>query len=207
MREDVHSRFLQDVKNHKCTIIRDDGVDRHVRFRKPGTICYGFDLITWPGHLCVTGDCGTYVFKRTFDMFEFFISGSSKKYPINTGYWAEKLLSVDRHGDVKRFSQEKFNKAVWADFIEFAKHGEHTPEKIREIRWEIEEDILNADNEHDAYNSLFSYSNHGFRFDDFFEHDCTEYTYHYVWNLFAIVWGIAKYEKTFTDAMREMNMC
>lgn len=65
-------RFLNDVANHEMIIIRDDGVNRHVRFKRPNSSCMYFDLITWPGHLCYTGDMGSYVFRRLEDMFEFF---------------------------------------------------------------------------------------------------------------------------------------
>jgi len=64
--------FLRDVAEHAMLLIRDDGVSRHVRFAQPGTGCMHFDLITWPGYLCYTGDMGTYVFQRLTDMFEFF---------------------------------------------------------------------------------------------------------------------------------------
>ncbi len=72
------ARFLKDVANHEMQIIRDDGVQRHLRFKKPGTMCYHFDLITWGGHLCYTGDMGTYVFTRVHDMFDFFRMGDQQ---------------------------------------------------------------------------------------------------------------------------------
>jgi hypothetical protein len=59
-------QFLRDVSEHVLTVLRDDGADRHLRFRKPGTGCYGFDLLTWPGHLLITGDCGSYPRCRGF---------------------------------------------------------------------------------------------------------------------------------------------
>lgn len=66
------SRFLADVKDHKISIVRDDGVYRHVRFAKPETVCMHFDLITWPGYLAYVGDMGAFTFTRLRDMFEFF---------------------------------------------------------------------------------------------------------------------------------------
>ena len=91
----TEERFLSDIANHQMTVIRDDVVGRHIRFRRPSTICYGFDLITWPGHLCITGDLGTYVFQRLVDMFEFFRADPfyADRHPkqqlfINAGYWA-----------------------------------------------------------------------------------------------------------------------
>ena len=83
--------FLQDVAQHQIHVIRDDGVYRHVRFKRPDTYCSHFDLITWPGHLCYTGDMGTYVFTRLRDMFDFFRRPDNEKWHrIDRRYWAEK---------------------------------------------------------------------------------------------------------------------
>lgn len=45
-------QFLHDVRNHQMTILRDEGVNRHIRFMKPGSSDMQFDLITWSGYLC-----------------------------------------------------------------------------------------------------------------------------------------------------------
>ena len=122
--QEMQDRFLDDVKSHNCTVLRDDGINRHLQLRKKGKIFDEFDLITWPWHLCISGDCGTYVFCHNYDMFDFFGPWSiSKKHPINTKYWSEKLLAQDKDAGVEMFSQKKFNEAVWQDFIEFAKNG------------------------------------------------------------------------------------
>lgn len=75
--ECTEERFLKDVAKHEMTVIRDDGINRHLRFKNPNDSSYWFDLITWPGTLCIDGDCGTYVFKRTPDMFQFFRTDST----------------------------------------------------------------------------------------------------------------------------------
>ena len=189
-------RFRDDVKCHKATVIRDDnGVNRHVRYQRPGSWAYGFDIITWPGHLCITGDCGTYVFQRVYDMFNFFTS-ESKQYPINTGYWSEKLLSADIKGGVKQFSEKAFSDAVHYNFVKFAKDdcGRHTPEQIRELWADIKE-IMRSEGEHESVRSVMEYERHGFSFEEFWEHNLTEYTFRFMWNLNAIVWGIKKYNK------------
>ena len=64
--------FLRDISMHQMSVLRDDGVNRHIRFKTPGTNSMYFDIITWPGFLCYTGDMGTYVFRRLEDMFQFF---------------------------------------------------------------------------------------------------------------------------------------
>ena len=66
------TRFLEDIKDHRLTVRVNRGTDRHLHFSKPGSIDQSFDLVTWPGHLCYTGDMGTYVFERLPDMFTFF---------------------------------------------------------------------------------------------------------------------------------------
>lgn len=114
----TEDRFLRDVSEHEMTIVRDDGVSRHIRFKKPRTNCYFFDLITWPGHLCVSGDCGTYVFSRLDDMFEFFRVDRThsvckdRQLYINKQYWAEKVVSECRHGGIKEYSEDKFRAQI-----------------------------------------------------------------------------------------------
>lgn len=76
-----------EFKDHVLTVLRDDGLYRHLRVGKPGTRIYQFDLVTWPGFLYVGGDIEDYVFSRVADMFDFF-GGSAE---INRPYWAEKL--------------------------------------------------------------------------------------------------------------------
>lgn len=41
--------FLKDVREHEMIVIRDDGVNRHIRFKRPQEGAYWFDIITWPG--------------------------------------------------------------------------------------------------------------------------------------------------------------
>ena len=51
-------RFAKDTATHAMTILRDDGLYRHLRFKRPNTSSYYFDIITWPGYLAITGDMG-----------------------------------------------------------------------------------------------------------------------------------------------------
>ena len=110
--------FLEDIGRHQMTVIQDSEERRHLRFKSPGTTINYFDLITWAGHLCFTGDHGTYVFSRVQDMFEFF--RSTRKYAlaapltldINPPYWSEKVLSQDVHGKVEEYSPAMFRRNV-----------------------------------------------------------------------------------------------
>lgn len=69
---EVSEQFKRDVQEHALTILRDDGLYRHLRFKRPGTMTCYFDLVTWPGHLAYVGDMGDYVFTRVEDMLTFF---------------------------------------------------------------------------------------------------------------------------------------
>jgi hypothetical protein len=190
MSECTQERFLNDVKNHEMQIISDDGVSRRIRFKEPGTSCYYFDLITWSGHLCVTGDCGTYVFNRIEDMFEFFRSER-----INPGYWEEKCISIDRHGGTEKFSPEKFERHVlhtfWSDTSEMPR-----PER-RELWAEIKEEVLPYahDGQERALDAAMGFKHEDFTFTDFWDHEFNELSFRFIWNLYAIIYGISQYDQ------------
>lgn len=92
--KDVLNRFLINTANHTMKVHRDDGIYRHLEFSRNGSNSYRFDLVTWPGYLCVTGDMGTWTFSRITDMFDFFTAshfGRQESFLINPGYWSEKF--------------------------------------------------------------------------------------------------------------------
>ena len=185
----TEKEFLKHVSNHEVTVLREDGVYRHVRFKQPETGNRYFDLITWPGMLCYCGDMGTFVFSRVNDMFTFFRNDpKSKKLSINLGYWAEKLQASDRDG-AEEFSQETYKKAVRQHLKSF--------DASREVKRAAKEEILDCpdDNEQDARRVLDDFEHDGFRFTDMWEYDFKDYTYRFVWACYAITWGIREYDK------------
>jgi hypothetical protein len=111
----TEQQFLSNVKNHTMKIIKDDDLHRHISFSNNGSNIYRFDLITWPGSLCIDGDCGTYVFRRITDMFEFFRvddhdfnKNRDGGLSINTGYWGEKLTAIGTNAGYKEFDEDAF---------------------------------------------------------------------------------------------------
>ena len=114
--------FRSDTKDHELTILHDDGLYRHLRFRRPETGMYWFDLITWPGALAVVGDFGTgYTFRRIDDMFEFFRESgySNSRSIIHPHYWSEKIAS-GKDG-VREYSEELFRQRVAEELDEYDK--------------------------------------------------------------------------------------
>ncbi|MDD2664417.1 MAG: hypothetical protein PHD19_11755 [Dechloromonas sp.] len=209
------ARFLKDVAEHEMIVIRDDGVHRHIRFQKPGTYCMHFDLITWPGYLCYTGDMGTYVFSRLDDMFEFFRTDrehqrlrDGRTLAINPGYWGEKLQAVERCGDdgrYREFSEDKFARAVIGDLVEWVRsHAYETTKEERRELWDaVVSDVIGADGDSGGYRKQCAAHdfNHRvnrrveFYFQDFWENNVMDYTHGFIWCCYALAWGVAKYDE------------
>ena len=106
-REDVYERFQRETAKHEMTVLHDDGLYRHLRFKEPQRSFYWFDLITAPGVLIFRGDGESFVFSRTEDMFEFFRGPVGR---INPHYWSGKLTS-DRDS-VRKYDQDLFEQIV-----------------------------------------------------------------------------------------------
>ncbi|WP_293797290.1 hypothetical protein [uncultured Pantoea sp.] len=199
-------RFIRDISSHQMIVLRDDGVSRHLRFKRPGTNAYYFDLVTWPGYLAMTGDMGTWTFSRVNDMFQFFTSehfGKRDSFMINPGYWSEKFESGagrSRHdAPCMEFSQEEFDKGLqaWLDaFLEECEDDderETATETIGDLKGEHFRDGNEAYHAVDAADWPDGVSTY-----DVMEGigNCQEYTHHYLWACYAIVWGIERYNST-----------
>ena len=88
-----YERFARDIEKHELTVLRSDGVYRHIRCSKSNSSDMHFEIVTWPGYLAYVGDMGAYTFQRTEDMFEFFRRPDGK---INPRYWSEKVEAYGR---------------------------------------------------------------------------------------------------------------
>ena len=202
--ECTEERFLTDVKDHKISIEKDDGVHRFIRFRRENGSAYWFDLITWPGNLCISGDCGTYVLSRLPDMFDFFRidEGDFNKRKdrllnINPGYWGEKLQSIGTNAGYEEFSEEKFEVNVKDYFDSYMAPQIETEIEKDELWQEITEEILNysCDGSDRVHQRLYDFEHEGYSFDlDQFSNS-ERFTFHFIWCLYAIVWGIIKYDE------------
>jgi hypothetical protein len=202
----VEKRFVESTENHQMTVLNNDGLYRHIRFKKPNTSIDFFDLITWPNHLCITGDMGSFLFSRAEDMFSFF---RRPELEINPQYWAEKCISQSLFGNgIRQFSKEVFEKAVTCEFknhleckrryvdlsdpVEIKKFGQ----EMRELWSGIQEDVFGSENDWEAMDSIYRFDCPDGLFQDFWETTITEYTFHFLWALYAIVWGISQYDIT-----------
>jgi hypothetical protein len=199
----MQNEFLKDVANHRMYILRDDGIYRHLQFQTPGTSDQFFDLHTWPGGLCYTGDMGTFVFERLPDMFKFFRSAEECRtseepfnIPINPDYWSGKVVSMDLHG-IKEYSEERFRELVLSCL-----DAEASPE----FRKAVEEEVLiyADDGQHHALKAAMEFEFEGTKlFEDFWEYDLTDYTRTFLWCCYAIRWGIHQYDQEKLSATPE----
>lgn len=204
-RSDPQAAFLADVHAHELEIVHDVGLSRHLKFRgqEPHAWLHWFDIVTWPGSLCIRGDCGTYVFSRIADMFCFF--RNQPKTPgslyINDGYWAEKLVASDcsgrRGAGVLRFDSDLFERAVKRRFVEHVRENlRGDPDGRKSLRAALEEDVLSYANESqvEAFRAASNFEHGGFTLSDFWEEDCEAYHPSFIWCLYAISWGIQRYD-------------
>lgn len=225
--QEMAERFARDTAHHELTIAHDDGVYRHIKARSTkageGWCCW-FEVVTWPGRLVITGDCGTYVFARLDDMFEFFRIGFDGR--INPGYWAEKTPGGE--GACKVYSEDVLRErladwladyeadypaadadyedrlAVWqknarADLVPMPTPPERpTPAKIRRTI-DSYDDYNGLSYNEDARGLLSELEDLG-ALSDAWEWNLTDWDWQFLWCCHAIVWAIAKYDAAKTGA-------
>ncbi|MEJ4043443.1 hypothetical protein [Erwinia sp. SLM-02] len=192
-------RFIRDVSSHQLSVIRDDGLYRHLRFSRPSTNAYYFDIVTWPGYLTVTGDMGTWTFSRIADMFDFF-GGARESFYINPGYWSEKFESGaggSRYDSpCFEFDEGAFEKSLndWLSAYLEGCEDEHDREMAKDA---VSELLSNG------YRNAWMA---GQAVDDaYFPNDVSswdildgmgslqKHSHHYLWICYAIAWGIERY--------------
>lgn len=192
-------QFLKEVSGHEMRVRLDNGVYRNVLFKIPGTSNRWFEITTWPGTLCIDGDMGTYVFSRIEDMFKFF-RGDTDSLVINESYWAEKLQAHDCGGKysngVEVWSPQRFGDAVELAYDEYIEANDlWETDRAAELWGEIECDIFrHSAEQHDAMTAVRDFESDGFTFTDFNGTFCMDWDHHFVWCLYAIVWGIQQYD-------------
>jgi len=169
-----------------------------------------------------------------FDFFIMGDNDFNKRHIINPHYWGEKIQAAEKdrgHDDINgymKFSSEAFKEAVKLEYDNFCEayadddaedvteaypEGTQTRAQQLEDLWEnLEEEVIenSYDGQVRAYDAAMAFkwaSDDGelsFDMCDFWDHSCTEYTFHYIWILYAIVWGIGEYNKV--DATEESTV-
>lgn len=191
----TEDRFLKDIATHQLDVVLDNGLlYRHLRFRRPGSYCMGFDIITWPGYLAYCGDMGAYTFTRVEDMFTFFRDDRWRQgqpgLHINPGYWSQKCVAADRDDGITEYDADLFRERIleWLNDIE----------ADDELRQAVHDEILPHadDGEALACAAVYDFGFDGRNpFQDFFEVNLRVYTLRFLWCCYALAWGIGKYDE------------
>lgn len=214
----TQERFLKDAAAHQMEVLRDDGVTRYLRFRNPKSNAYWFDIITWPGTLCVDGDMGTFVFRRLHDMFEFFRTdqdhynrtGRADQLAVNPEYWSEKLRAPDPR-DAQEYSADSFRQHVKQAFDSWVESSQPDEEDSTQAKRDefnatkdalwcaLNNEVLRAADDgdtrsYDAAREFECDEAPDFDMSDCWEWDCREFTFDFLWNCYAIAWGIKTYD-------------
>lgn len=183
-------RFNIDVDEHEMTVLLDQGLYRHLRFKKPGTGMYYFDIITTPGQLTIRSDMGTYVYAREQDMFPWF-NGSY----VNAGYWGEKLQAIDTHCGYRKHDEDAYRRWVIQHFWD--RREQYEPAVAAEIWADIRDSLFDDYGDQTTkvacMETLDRFRSHGFIYRDTWDNDWTEYSYQYLWCCHAILAGIRHY--------------
>ena len=182
-------QFLADVSGHKLTINLERGLYRHLMFRQPTSSNLWFEIVTWPGSLTIHGDMGSWSFSRIEDMFGFF---RSRELKINASYWSEKIDSESRFGGPsQKFHPDDFRRRVIESLEGYALAADEKEEITRRLDSEV---FSGAEDESYIRRELERFKHDGFELSDVWEISGTAYTYHFLWCLHAIVWGIQQYD-------------
>lgn len=200
----AREEFERYTADHQMTVLRDDGLYRHVRFRDPSTVMYLYDLITWPGNLVICGDVEAFHFARISDMFEFFVPEDySERWPINPHYWAQKLQGVGgRRQLAEAYSTEAYEEHVreWAN--EVAREMESVRDRCQ-FQDAVERDLLTDPDsgehgvytEESAHRLLNQFEHNGHTIYDPWDWNIRDWTPQYLFACWAIVRGIQRYRK------------
>lgn len=191
-----HQRFRNDVRNHQMTIVRDDGLHRHLTFKQPGTFNRHFHITTWPGYLCISGDMDCYVFSRLPDMFDFHRLPAGRDPDFE--YWAEKVQAQEKHSDIYSYSEGHFEEAIryWFRCQNFSsfRHARGVWEDLQECL--LGHDFVNAQ---DAMTHACNWSRRidgtTYRMEEFWEHRIEEVGFGFVWACYAIAWAVRQYDR------------
>lgn len=182
----VKSDIAKSLAEHTVTELHSHGMYRHWRCQTPGTWHMGFDIVTWPGSLCYTGDMGYYLFQRTDDMVSFM-----RRSCMSYSYAAEKCVAHD--GRLEEWRKEVFEE-VLKDRLDESKEDGGTFTVMVRGRWEersVAEAIEEVRHEYSLYESeheAIKAMHESGLWDGGDLPSCKAYTYHFLWCLHATKW-------------------
>jgi hypothetical protein len=216
LEREAREQFERNTADHTMEILHNDGVYRHLKFSNNGSSIYRYDLITYPGHLVISGDMDSFTFKRLYDMFDFFTT--PRGGIINPQYWSEKIIASSK-GTTKHFSADKAKCAVVERFMEDRLQWDDGTaplfralrEEVLDVLTEVGDGIESPDVAKKAMSEFAYYKPPApgekprprwergnypdYTLDDWYEFDMEEYDFHFLWICHAIRHGVQTYRE------------
>jgi hypothetical protein len=128
---EAEARFASESEGAVMTVLKDEGVYRHLFFDFPKASWRRCEILTWPGMLVIRGDLGCWSFTRVEDMFDFFRPRPNDTR-VNPDYWAEKLVPGSG-SEVKEYDEDRARTYVRQAVTEAVqKHGHIEAEAAEE---------------------------------------------------------------------------
>lgn len=193
----IKDEFLRDVSKHEMKIEHDSGLHRSVLFENPASRfrCHWFRLVTYPGGLLITGDVGAHVFERLPDMFDFF---RCDDLTISADYWAQKCVSRWN----KEYCAEAFKACVIKEFRNW--YRSRSREKRRDTWERLRAELLDAAYDFDTLAAIQKACDFegpdGFHLGEFWTYSIERWDALFLWNCYAIVWGIQQYDAAIRES-------
>jgi hypothetical protein len=184
---DIAARFETDTASHALTVIRDDGLYRHLHIAAVGDLAWNqwYEIVTYPGTLVYSGDMGTYVFHRhgTSDALNLF--GSTVPDP---GYLAQKCVAADREG-ITEYSPDLLRQQVEEETLGWFQGLSDAEARV--LRAEIADLLDDAGNVEEVVREKLDefrpkIGNSVFEFTDTCEWNLHEFTHRFLWACHAI---------------------
>lgn len=212
--------FQRHTQHHQLKINLNEGLYRDITFHKIDGSEYHFNITTRPGYLIFTGDMGSFTFKRSNDMVEFFLSDKPEVDYINPEYWAEKVTASPNCGTHEHSKElaKSFLAQELSEYIEELRENDRdyegdtrnysneynvSPENLKKIEQANEwiNNTLTYDHKHQFFEKLYNMNpseTGGFIISDPFDCNFNEPTYSYLWCCYAIKWGLSQYKQAIT---------
>ena len=144
--------FENSVKNHELKILHDSGLYRYLIIANPQNNNMYYEVVTYPGHLVISGDMGSCTFSIIPDMFDFF---RTENLSINLGYWNEKAVSKSIFGENLEYDNEAFSRLLERWLEEWVEEESPSKEEKEEVKEEIKDAVFLVDTEEQAFNFLY----------------------------------------------------
>jgi hypothetical protein len=191
-------RFVSEARGARMTVLKDDGLYRHLRFDFPHASWRWCEIVTWPHTLTVTGGLGCWVFSRDEDMLAFFRPDPDRAR-VDAFYCSEKLLPHGREG-AKRFAADRVPVYIRETVARAADEYPDLAEEVEAAFFSRYSPSLRE--ESSAREALARFvSSEGFRF-DISGWDLQEYNPWFLLSCVVLPWAVEQYDLAKVPAAR-----